>query len=49
MVSRNPGSCHVGAEAEVSSLEFRWECDPLETWRGDFAIIGEEANGRCYN
>lgn len=39
-------SCQLEAEVEVPSIGFSWKSDPLETSRCDFAIVGEEVNGR---
>jgi hypothetical protein len=36
-------------EAEVPSIGLSWKSDPLETSKCDFAVIGEEANGRYYD
>ena len=41
-------TCQLEARVEVPSLGFSWKSDPLETSRADFAIIGEEVNGRYY-
>jgi len=41
--------CQMEAEVEVPSIEFSWKSDPLDTSKCDFAIIGEEANGRYYD
>jgi hypothetical protein len=41
-------SCQLEAEIEVPSIGFSWKSDPLETSKSDFAIIGEEVNGRYY-
>jgi len=41
-------SCQIEAQVEVPSLGFSWKSDPLERTRADFAIIGEEVNGRYY-
>ena len=41
-------SCRMEAQVEVPSLGFSWKSDPLETSRADFAILGEEMNGRYY-
>jgi hypothetical protein len=41
-------SCQLEAQVEVPSLGFSWRSDPLEKSRADFAIIGEEVNGRYY-
>jgi hypothetical protein len=37
------------AEVEVPSIDFSWKSDPLNTSKSDFAIIGEEVNGRYYD
>ena len=42
-------SCQLEAEIVVPSIEFSWKSDPLETSKADFAIIGEEVNGRYYD
>lgn len=36
------------ARVEVPSIGFTWRSDPIATSHADFAIIGEEANGRYY-
>lgn len=41
-------SCRMEAQVEVPSLGFSWKSDPLEASRADFAILGEEMNGRYY-
>lgn len=41
-------SCQLEAQVEVPSIGFSWKSDPLEKSRADFAIIGEEVNGRYY-
>ena len=33
---------------EVPSIGFTWKSDAIETSRADFALIGEEANGKHY-
>ena len=42
-------SCQMEAEVEVPSLGFKWKSDPLDTSRSDFAIVGEEVNGRYFD
>jgi hypothetical protein len=42
-------TCQLEAEVEVPSIGFSWKSDPLDTSRCDFAIIGEEVNGRYYD
>jgi len=41
-------TCQMEAEVEVPSIGFSWKSDPLSTSKRDFAIIGEEVNGRFY-
>ena len=41
-------SCQLEAQVEVPSTGFSWKSDPLETSHADFAIVGEEVNGRYY-
>jgi hypothetical protein len=38
----------MAATVQVPSIGFTWKSDPMETSRADFAIIGEERNGRYY-
>jgi hypothetical protein len=42
-------SCQLEAEVEVPSIGFLWKSDPLATSKADFAVIGEEVNGRYYD
>jgi hypothetical protein len=42
-------SCQLEAEVEVPSVGFSWKSDPLSTSKCDFAIMGEEVNGRYYD
>ena len=42
-------SCQLEAQVEVPSIGFSWKSDSLATSRADFAIMGEEANGRYYD
>ena len=37
------------AEIHVPSIGFSWKSDPLETSKCDFAVLGEEVNGRYYD
>lgn len=41
--------CQMEAEVEVPSIGFSWKSDPLSTSKCDFAILGEEANGRYFD
>lgn len=36
------------AQVNVPGIGFSWKSDPLETSRCDFAILGDEVNGRYY-
>jgi hypothetical protein len=42
-------SCQLEAEVSVPSIGFSWKSDPLDTSKCDFAIIGDEVNGRYYD
>jgi len=42
-------SCQMEAQVEVPATGFSWKSDPLETSQCDFAIIGDEVNGRYYD
>jgi len=42
-------TCQMEAQVEVPSIGFSWKSDPLNTSKCDFAIIGEEVNGRYYD
>jgi len=42
-------ACQMEARVEVPSVGFWWHSDPLETSKCDFAIPGEEVNGRYYD
>jgi hypothetical protein len=37
------------ARLDVPSIGFTWNSDPIETSHANFAIIGEEANGKYYS
>ena len=41
--------CQLEAQVEVPSIGFSWKSDPLSTSKCDFAIVGEEVNGRYYD
>jgi hypothetical protein len=41
--------CQMEARVEVPSTGFTWKSDPLESPMCDFAILGEEVNGRYYD
>ena len=42
-------TCQMEAQVEVPSSGFSWKSDPLGSSRCDFAILGEEVNGRYYD
>lgn len=42
-------SCQMEAQVEVPSLGFSWRSDPLATSKCEFAIVGDEVNGRYYD
>jgi hypothetical protein len=42
-------SRQLEAQAEVPSIGFSWKSDPLNTSKCDFAILGDEVNGRYYD
>ena len=41
--------CQLEARVEVPSIGFTWKSDPIDTSHANFAIIGEEANGKYYS
>jgi hypothetical protein len=41
-------SCQLEAQVEVPSIGFSWKSDPLEKSHADFAVMGDEVNGRYY-
>lgn len=41
--------CQMEAKVEVPSIGFSWKSDALETSKCDFAIMGDEINGRYYD
>jgi hypothetical protein len=42
-------SCQMEAQVEVPSIGFSWKSDPLNTSKCDFAVVGDEVNGRYYD
>jgi hypothetical protein len=42
-------ACQMEAEVNVPSIGFSWKSDPLDTSKSDFAIMGEEVNGRYFD
>ena len=41
-------TAQLEASVRVPSLDFSWKSDPLPNSKADFAVIGEEVNGRYY-
>jgi hypothetical protein len=41
-------TAQLEASVRVPSLGFSWKSDPLASSSADFAVIGEEVNGRYY-
>jgi len=44
----NRAVCRLQATVDVPSIGFSWKSDPIETSAADFAVVGEEVNGRYY-
>ncbi len=42
-------TAQLEAQVEAPSLGFSWKSDPLATSHADFAMIGNEVNGRYYD
>lgn len=42
-------ACQMEAQVDVPSIGFSWKSDPLSKSRCDFAILGDEVNGRFYD
>ena len=42
-------TCQLEAQVDVPSIGFSWKSDPLETSKCDYAVMGEEVNGRYYD
>lgn len=42
-------TAQMEAQVSVPSIGFSWKSDPLATSKANFAIIGDEMNGRYYN
>ena len=41
--------CRMAAEVSVPSVGFSWKSDPIEKCQpAEFAVIGEEVNGKYY-
>ncbi len=41
-------TAQLEASVEVPAIGFTWKSDPLSTSHANFAVIGEEVNGRYY-
>jgi hypothetical protein len=42
-------TAQLEAQVDVPSIGFSWKSDPLSTSHANFALIGNEVNGRYYN
>lgn len=42
-------TAQMEAQVAVPAIGFTWKSDPLETSKCDFAILGEEVNGKFYD
>ena len=42
-------AAQIEAQVKVPSIGFSWKSDPLSASQANFAIIGDEVNGRYYN
>lgn len=42
-------TAQIEAQVKVPSIGFSWKSDPLSESHANFAIIGDEVNGRYYN
>lgn len=42
-------TAQLEAEVSVPSIGFSWKSGPLESSKADFAILGDEVNGRYYD
>jgi len=42
-------TAELEAQVKVPSIDFSWKSDPLAASQANFAIIGDEVNGRYYN
>jgi hypothetical protein len=42
-------TAQLEASVRVPSLNFSWKSDPLEKSSAEFAVIGQEVNGRYYS
>jgi len=42
-------SCQLEAQIDVPSIGFSWKSDPPATSNANFAILGQESNGRYYD
>jgi hypothetical protein len=41
-------TAQLEAQVSVPSINFSWKSDPLATSKANFAVIGNEVNGRYY-
>ena len=42
-------TAQIEAQVNVPSIGFSWKSDPFSTSKANFAIVGDDANGRSYN
>jgi hypothetical protein len=42
-------TAQLEAQVDVPSIGFSWKSNPLSTSHANFAVIGNEVNGRYYN
>lgn len=42
-------TAQLEAQVNVPSIDFSWKSDPLAASKANFAIIGDEVNGRYYS
>jgi len=42
-------TAQIEAQVKIPSIGFSWKSDPLSESHANFAIIGDEVNGRYYN
>ena len=42
-------TAQLEAQVSVPEIQFTWKSDPLETSKSDFAVLGDEVNGKYYD
>lgn len=48
-ITGHKATAQLEASVRVPSLNFSWKSDPLASSHADFAVIGEEVNGRYFS